>query len=59
RILSYHITNDAIDIEINDNPYTILPKFKGGHNFINLATSIFALDKLGLIQRKSLKLLPH
>ncbi|WP_340578925.1 Mur ligase family protein, partial [Staphylococcus aureus] len=51
----YHITNDAIDIEINDIPYTILPKFKGGHNFINLATSIFALDKLGFDSKKIVK----
>ncbi|WP_353423075.1 Mur ligase family protein [Staphylococcus xylosus] len=51
----YHITNDAIDIEINDNPYTILPKFKGGHNFINLATSIFALDKLGFDSKEIVK----
>ncbi|MEB6061005.1 Mur ligase family protein [Staphylococcus pseudoxylosus] len=51
----YHIGNDTIGIEINDDAFTITPTFKGGHNFINLATSIFALDKLGFDSKEIVK----
>lgn len=38
---------DHIDLEIGDEQYKVNPQFLGEHNYINLATSIFALLKLG------------
>ncbi|GAB3065098.1 Mur ligase family protein [Salinicoccus sesuvii] len=38
---------DHIDLVVGDNQYRVKPKFLGEHNYINLATSIFALLKLG------------
>ncbi|MBO1212256.1 UDP-N-acetylmuramoylalanyl-D-glutamate--2,6-diaminopimelate ligase [Staphylococcus nepalensis] len=42
----YHMENDLINIVINQKQYTVKPRFQGGHNYINLAASIFALHKL-------------
>lgn len=42
----YHIEDNLIDITINQKQYTVKPRFQGAHNYINLATSIFALHKL-------------
>jgi UDP-N-acetylmuramoyl-L-alanyl-D-glutamate--2,6-diaminopimelate ligase len=43
----YHIDHEVINLFINKKKFMIQPCFNGIHNYINLATSIFALDKLG------------
>lgn len=42
----YHAENSHIDIIIDGAKYCVHPTFEGGHNYINLATSMFALHKM-------------
>ncbi|WP_342388564.1 Mur ligase family protein [Salinicoccus bachuensis] len=43
----YRTAIDHIDIHVGATHYEVRPGFLGEHNYINLATSIFALLKLG------------
>lgn len=43
----YNIGDSHIDMTIGKDNFCIEPKFKGEHNYINLATSIFSMHKLG------------
>lgn len=43
----YRTDVDHIDIHVEDVDYVVRPGFLGEHNYINLATGIFALLKLG------------
>lgn len=43
----YRTDIDHIDLHVGDVHYEVRPRFLGEHNYINLATGIFALLKLG------------
>ncbi|MFZ6066787.1 Mur ligase family protein [Staphylococcus saprophyticus] len=51
----YNVHNSHIDIAIDGESFCIKPNFKGGHNYINLATSIFSLHKLGFATNDIIK----
>lgn len=51
----YNIGDSHIDMTIDKDSFCIKPNFKGGHNYINLATSIFSLHKLGFDIREIIK----
>lgn len=42
----YKVSHNEINFVVDESQFVVTPNFKGHHNYINLATSIFALHKL-------------